>query len=329
MKFLLYLVCLSILITIRILPHWLLPILGTIGGRLIYLIPFFKKLVVANVKTAFPEYSNDKVKTIAKESLANMCLNMLEFAWVDGRIDRIEKYYGMSKELKDDIEKYKSENKTIIFITPHLGSWEAAGSIIPHFGEVHMCAIAKPVKNPYIDKLLNRSGREKSKGLEIIFRNGAIQASCKALKEGKCLAMLVDQNTRARDGGAFVNFFGLPVASTTAPGVLMKYCSSHNIPYGVICGAGIRQKDGKVVTYGQTLSKDFSFYKDEVEILQEIMDISEKLVRQYPEQYLWLYKRFLHIPPTLDEETKKRYPFYARVPSNHFYRKIKKKIIEE
>jgi KDO2-lipid IV(A) lauroyltransferase len=321
-------VCLTVLVTIRILPHCLLPIIGTIGGRVIYLIPFFKKLVIANIKTAFPEFSEDKVKTIAKKSLYNMCLNMLEFAWVDGRVERIERCYGMSKELKDAIEKCKAQNKRIIFITPHLGSWEAAGSITPHFGNIHMCAIAKPVKNPYIDKLLNRGGREKSKGLEIIFRNGAIQASCKALKEGKCLAMLVDQNTRARDGGAFVNFFGLPVASTTAPGVMMKYCSTHNIPYEVLCGAGIRQSDGRVYAHAIPLSKDFHQYKDEVEILQEIMDISEELVREYPEQYLWLYKRFLHIPATLDEETKKRYPFYARVPSNHFYRKIRKVVQE-
>ena len=46
---------------------------------------------------------------------------------------------------------------------------------------------------------------------------------------------------------------------------------------------------------------DLDEYKEDVEILQEIMDISEDLVRQYPEQYLWLYKRFLHIPPTIDE----------------------------
>lgn len=326
MKFILYVACLTLLLIIKLLPHKVLPLIGTIGGRMIYLIPFFRKLVVANVKTAFPEFSEKKAKTIAKKSLANMCLNMLEFAWVDGKVSRIERCYGMSQELKDMIDKFLSEGKRIIFITPHLGSWEAAGSLIPHFGNLHMCAIAKPVKNPYVDKLLNKGGREKSKGLEIIFRIGAIQASCKALKEGKCLAMLVDQNTRVRDGGAFVNFFGVPVASTTAPGVLMKYCSTHDIPFGVICGAGIRRSDGKVIAQAKTLSKDFNQYQDEVEILQEIMDISEDLVRQYPEQYLWLYKRFLHIPPTIDEETKKRYPFYARIPSKNFYRKVRKKV---
>ena len=69
-----------------------------------------------------------------------------------------------------------------------------------------------------IGRWLSRSGnREKVRGLEIIFSSGAIRAATKALRDGRGVGTLIDQNTRVRDGGSFVNFFGLPVSSSTAP----------------------------------------------------------------------------------------------------------------
>ena len=51
------------------------------------------------------------------------------------------------------------------------------------------------------------------------------------------------------------------------------------------------------------------------------MKLSESFIRRYPEQYLWLYKRFQHIPPDCPEELRRRYPYYAKVPSPNFFRK--------
>ena len=52
------------------------------------------------------------------------------------------------------------------------------------------------------------------------------------------------------------------------------------------------------------------------------MDISQEYIRRYPEHYLWLYKRFQHIPRGCDPELRKRYPYYAKDASDNFYRKI-------
>ena len=49
--------------------------------------------------------------------------------------------------------------------------------------------------------------------------------------------------------------------------------------------------------------------------------MSERYIRKNPEQYLWLYRRFQHIPPGAPEELRKRYPYYARVPGAKFFRK--------
>ena len=76
------------------------------------------------------------------------------------------------------------------------------------------------------------------------------------------------------------------------------------------------------------LSKPFEEYADDAEVLQELLDISEEYIRKYPEQYLWLYHRFQHIPPDASDELKRRYPYYAKVPNAHFFSKtsVKKEL---
>jgi hypothetical protein len=67
------------------------------------------------------------------------------------------------------------------------------------------------------------------------------------------------------------------------------------------------------------LSKPFEEYADDREVIQELMHISEDFIRRYPEQYVWLYKRFRYIPQEASEELAARYPFYAARAKASFY----------
>jgi lauroyl/myristoyl acyltransferase len=111
------------------------------------------------------------------------------------------------------------------------------------------------------------------------------------------------------------------VPSSTAPAVLKRYCDSHNIPCVIIYGTCVRTEDGRCTAHSAYLSKPFDQYADDTEILQELMDMSEKFIRKYPEQYLWFYKRFQYIAPDCPGEIRKRYPFYAFDPRPGFFRK--------
>ena len=186
-----------------------------------------------------------------------------------------------------------------------------------------MAAIAKPVKNPYFNGILNRGSREKVPGLEIIFARGAIRTALKVLRDGRGIGTLIDQNTRVRDGGVFVDFFGLPVPSSTAPANLKSYCDLHGIPAVIIYGTSVRHADGRVTAHMEYLPKPFETYENETEVLQDLMKISETYIRRYPEQYLWFYKRFQYIPPECPQNLRARYPFYAAEASPGFFRKKK------
>ena len=309
---------------IRILPAGAVPRLARLFAHLAWIAPGVKKLVCANIRCAFPEWDEKRVKKTGFESVFNMLWNMIEFFWTDGRSERIERCYVMPQVLKDKLDYYSERGMRMIYVCPHLGSWEGSGVMATYFAKIRMAAIAKPVKNQYLNKFFNDRMRGLAAGFEVIFSKGAMRSCVSALRDGKSLAVLVDQNTRVRDGGVFVNFFGMPVPSSAGPAVLKSYCDARNIPCAIMYGTSFRKEDGKVYSLAEDLSKPFEEYADEKEVLQELLDISEKYIRRYPEQYLWLYRRFQHIPPDAPEEIRRRFPYYAKVPNAHFFSKTAK-----
>lgn len=312
-----YLLILLPYLLMRISPHFTLRWFASFVSRGMFLLPSVRKLVTANVRTAFPEFPENKVRLVARESLYNLVMNMLEFAWMTGVAKRIERWTFISDEVVKKLKSHTSKNERIIFVNPHLGSWEASAVIATHTCNIKMAAIAKVTRNPYLNNLLNKKCRE-IQGLRVIFSKGAVKETIKALHEGLTIGTLIDQNTRIRDGGIFVNFFGLPVPCSKSPATLWRYAKANNIPVATLFGSVVRI-NGRLTAHCESLSKKLEEYADDREIIQELMDISESYIRKFPEQYLWLYKRFQHIPEDVTPEQRKRYPFYSCPACPKFY----------
>lgn len=320
-QFIFYLAVVAAFKLLRATPRALLKLLAHGAGNLLYLWPEAGKVTRANLRAAFPEKSEKEVRRIARASIFNLLYNIVEFLWMCGNTKRIERCCTIPEPLRSFLADQVKEQRRIIFVNPHLGSWEDSGLMAPHYSGVKMVAIAKPVRNPYLDRFYNRLAREQESGLRIIHTKGAMRACLKALKDGYGVGTLIDQNTRVRDGGTFVDFFGLPVPSSTAPAVLMDYCVKNSIPAIIIYGTSVRLENGVVTAHAALLSKPYGEYASPAEVLQELMHTSEEFIRKFPEQYLWFYKRFQYIPQDAPPELKARYPYYATVASDRFYRR--------
>ena len=315
--FLTYLLALFFCGVIRISPRFMLRFFAMMGACGVYLIPSSLKLCRANIQVAFPDWTPSRTAKIARRSIYNMILNFLEFIWMSGIPRRIEKVCYLPVEVYGKVQQCGSEGTRIIFVNPHLGSWETSGLSAPYYGKVALAAIAKPTSNKYLNKLIS-SRREQAGGLQVIFARGAMRAAVKALKSGMCLGTLIDQNTKVRDGGCLVDFFGLPVASSAAPAVLMRYCRSANIPAVIFYAVCVRENK-RLRVYLQELAKPFDEYASDQEVIQELMRITEDCIRRYPDQYVWLYRRFRYIPREASEEQIKRFPYYAENVKPSFY----------
>lgn len=282
-------------------------------GYISYLFPHCKKIVTANLQVAFPEKTPSEIRKIAIKSLQNNVLSFIEFAWFgsDNR-DRTIKYLSFSEKndkfLKDKIAK----KENFIYVTPHLGNWEIAGMMMQIFwSELPFAVIARTFPNPYVNNLL-ASGRTSFNNL-IIPSKGAVKGMMKAIKNGYSMATLIDQNSKIRNGGIFVNFFGLPVPTSRAPAFFGRKL---NIELAV--GGCVRQ-NGKYIIFMETLPKKTSEYNSDEELIQALMDLTESIIRKYPDQYTWFYRRFQYIPQEASAGLAAKYPFYARKADKKFY----------
>ena len=318
-----YFCALLVYMLVKIQPHWMIKGMAVVAGRLFYCIPALHKMIDANIATCFPEKSNAEVRSIGRQSVVNAAWNMLEFFWMSNNSRRIKRCLEYNAEAGAVVEKCRANNELSIYVNPHLGSWEASALSAPFFFQTKIAAVANPLKNPYLNKFFNSGNRKQVPGFEVIFSRGAVRASLKALRKGFNIGILIDQNTKVREGGTFVNFFGLPVPCSKSPAEFCRVCSKEGIKLRVFFGVTLRGTDGKLHAKCVPLSKPESEYEPQ-EMIQELISITESYIRKYPEQYIWLYKRFVHIPRGLDEEKVKRYPYYARLVKESFYSKVKK-----
>jgi KDO2-lipid IV(A) lauroyltransferase len=296
---------------IKFLPHGALFFIADFLGFFLYLIPPFSKLITANLMVAFPEKDISEIKKIARRTASNIVLTTLEFLWFIGKEDKIEKLVHYRKEEADLTEKYMAQGTGAIWATPHIGNWELAGLKFKLVENIPFAVVVRTMNNPFLNKLVN-SGRM-SEGTRVITAKGAIKGMMRALKDGFFIATLIDQNTKGRDGGIFVNFFGLPVATSRAPALFAR---KMNVPVTV---GGCIRKGRKYETFTRELPKPTSEYKSDEALIQAIMDETEIIIRQYPDQYLWLYERWRYIPVQLSDDKKKLYPYYSTEVTPRFY----------
>ena len=258
------------------------------------------RTALANLAIAFPEKTDEERRTLAKRSLANVVLTGLE-------VIRLLKH---PTELKGMMSPLSQElldmclGKAVIICLPHLGNWEVLGQAAPLFG-IDSSAVAEPLGNRKLNDMLI-AAREHN-GLKIIPRVGAARKVLHALHQKQTVGILVDQNVTPRDGGIFANFFGLPVTMSPLPAILARRL---RIP--ILVAASVRMDDGTFKVVSRKLPKDISEYVVDGELSQDILDLFTELIREYPEQYTWLYHRWQYIPGNASEALEKAYPPYAK-----------------
>lgn len=298
---------------IRILPLRAVFALANFWGVFLYLIPQCRKLIMANLKIAFPEKDIRDVRKIARKNCTTTILMVMEFVWFSVRHESLNPILTMDPKIQKNIDKCVKDKRGVIWVTPHLGNWEVARIAQTNTQKIPMAVVARTLNNPFLNKLIN-SGRSNADSTRVITAKGAVKGMINALKDGYLIATLIDQNTRARDGGIFVDFFGLPVCTSRAPALFGR-------KFNAFLAVGGAVRNGyEYETFLSELPKDTKEYESDEELIQALMDLTEELVRKYPDQYLWMYERWRYIPKDLeDAEEKKRYPYYATVANERFY----------
>jgi KDO2-lipid IV(A) lauroyltransferase len=175
-----------------------------------------------------------------------------------------------------------------VLLSAHLGSWEILGARIRR-ERVPFRAVARRVENARVDA---RAAAWRGGGGRVIDKHGAVRTALRALRDGEWVGMLSDQN--AGRHGVFLPFFGLP-ASTSPIAALLAL------------RAGVPLYMGVVRRVGPGYAFEAIFHRYEVDptadrrletrrLLEAYVARLETWVRAWPEQYMWLHRRWKSRP---------------------------------
>jgi Kdo2-lipid IVA lauroyltransferase/acyltransferase len=248
------------------------------------------KVAADNLRRAFPEWSDARVQATARGVYAHFGTVLLDLLWMEGR--RAEDLLALCDiDGVEHLQAARAEGHGVIAPSAHFGNWELqAAASVPLVGHVSM--IARPLDNPVLDRRLARL--RTAGGNTVFYKQKAIARVLTALRHGDIVAILIDQNVQAKDG-IFVRFFGRPACTTTVAAAIALKTSCAIVP--VHC---ILQRNGRYrMVYGPRVDWAGTGRRDEdVEALtQHMTTIIEGWVRENPEQWLWLHRRWKTTPP--------------------------------
>lgn len=289
------------LVCIPLLPRCCVLGLARVLGDLVRWGGWSLRLVArANLDVAFGATRTDAEKdAILRQAYRHFALVLLDLFWfavfTRRRLERLVTF-------DESIRHYHAASPGLI-VTGHYGNWEIMGQASALLGEP-IVSVATPLKNPLAEKLMAMFRRRT--GQEIERRAGAGKAMLKVLRRGGRMAVLLDQNTLPHEGGVFVQFFGLPVPASRAAATLARHTDA-----AILLSHSVVERGGRYRIFVQPPLRMAE--ATDAAVTQEIVTRLEGLIREFPEQWLWMYKRWKYVP---DGVAISGYPFYARSESS-------------
>jgi len=257
-------------------------------------LPKLKRTGMRNLEIAFPE------KTVA-ESAAILRGTFENLGRVLGDLSQFHKYDRerlaelIDYELDDTSRSLYDAQKNgrgVLITTGHLGNWEM---LVLGFAALYepISYLARPLDNPMLDAMLN--DRRTAFGNTPISKTNSATLAAKILRDGGILGILADVNAHPREG-VFVPFFGVPAC--TSSGAALLAIRSNALIFPTFC---VWEKEtqryqfvhGPVITPASTGNRKQDIIDTTAAYTAEI----EKLIRQFPDQWMWIHKRWKTRPP--------------------------------
>jgi KDO2-lipid IV(A) lauroyltransferase len=254
-------------------------------GLLDLALPRLRRVAMANLAMALPEVDKHEHSRIADgvfRSIARLLVAFARFPRIDSaNIGDWIRYEGF-----EHFAAARQKGRGVLFATGHLGNWEL--SAFAHaLLTAPMYVVVRPLDNPKIDQLVER--RRTLSGNRLISKREYARGILKALRENQAVGILVDQNAALEDG-MFVDFFGVPACAGTGFAKLAAHSGAAVIP-----GFALWHPDERkyVLRFYPPVEITGHVERDTRELHRRI----EEVVRAYPDQWLWIHRRWKTRPP--------------------------------
>lgn len=245
------------------------------------------RVALVNIMLCYPDLTYKEAAQLARRSMRQTGRTLMEFAHVwtqpaEKSIERISQVTGL-EALRCELW----EKKPILLLTLHQSSWELPNLLLGK--ETPMTVFYQEHNNTLLNRLVTNA-REGTGSTLVPANNHGIRAGLAAMRRKEAVAILVDHNPHAKNNPQ-ANFFGHSVRTSTLPYKLIQRFQPTIFFVGCYRGEG---KANDVRVYIEPAPEDI-YSADEAVSLAAMNRTVATLIKRYPEQYHWTYKRFRRI----------------------------------
>ncbi|HTC48669.1 MAG TPA: lysophospholipid acyltransferase family protein [Candidatus Aquilonibacter sp.] len=270
-----------------ILPRPLARATGIGLAWVVYLLHVrLRQVGMRNLAMAFPEKSEAERARILRGEFASLGRQLAE-------VCHFPKYTRENVEqvvVYDGLENYKqahARGKGVLFLTAHFGGWEL--SAFTHSLHGHwMHVVMRAMDNVYLDGLIRRY--RTMYGNRVVEKDDFVRGLLAAMKAGEVVGILMDTNMTPPQG-IFVDFFGIPACTASGVARIALRTDAAVVPTFTIWDAELgkyRLRFDPAVE----LERTGDLEADIMANTQKFTSIIEEYVRKYPEQWLWVHRRW-------------------------------------
>ncbi len=246
-----------------------------------------RKVALENLRIAFAgEKSERELRAIARGTFQNLGMMAVEFFRIP-KMD-VETFKKRVKiERLEQALNLLTKGKGMLLLLSHFGNWEMMGIMSKLIGDSIM-VIAKPMKkNKRIDQFITKI--RNAAGLEVVSSIKASRTVIKALSQNRVVGILIDQRAK-RSEGVWADFFGKKAPTTPGLAVLAMKTGAPVVPvFMVRNGFG---KHRLIIQEPLDLVHTGDIKKDVEANTQLFNHTLESMIRQYPDQWFWVHRRW-------------------------------------
>ncbi|HET6178513.1 MAG TPA: lysophospholipid acyltransferase family protein [Candidatus Sulfotelmatobacter sp.] len=256
-------------------------------GRMVYLLHVrLRQVGMRNLAMALPEKSEVEQARILRgvfTSLGRQLADLCQFPrFTPENIDQVVVYDGL-----ENYARAYARGKGVLFLTAHFGGWELsafAHSLHGHWLHVVM----RPMDNPYLDRMIDRY--RTMYGNKTVAKDDFVRGLLAAMKAGETVGILMDTNMTPPQG-VFVNFFGIPACTASGLARIALRTDAAVVPGFTIWDEALgkyRLRFDPAVE----LIRSGELEADIIANTQKFTKVIEDYVRKYPDQWLWVHRRW-------------------------------------
>lgn len=256
------------------------------AATLDFAVPKLRRVGMVNLSFAFPQLTEQERHAILDGVFRSIGRLLVAIA----RFPAITRENVANWIVCEGLEHYlaaKNEGHGVLIATAHAGNWELSAFAHALMTET-MNVMVRPLDNPYIDRLVET--RRTLSGNRLIYKWDGARSVIKALRRNEAVGILIDQNTTPAEG-VFIDFFGKKACAGSAFVKFAYHANATVIP-------GFALWDAATQRYVLRFYPKVSMSGDVETDTQRIHSVFEQVIREFPDQWMWIHRRWKTRPPS-------------------------------